>query len=216
MLLRPALAGIALVILGVPSYAQKKAPALSHPAQIDEVHASLITGKKKAMIAYTGKEASFTMDVNAKTTKNSDIPGFITVEDQIVQATLVPSQPPIDASTMTTAQEKETLTKYMNYELGYYKKKLKQNYTELQTEWITIKDKLFLVWYFDMPKDYKLVSRQLYFSTLVSNQVLDLNAPVFKTDQFSHARATLTHLVNTLNIYNKSLDMEALKKDLDK
>jgi len=213
ILLKPAFTGIILAtLMDAHAYAQKtqKTP------QLDEVHASLLAGKKKAMIAYASKERSFTMDVNAKTVKNSDIPGFITVDGQIVQATMVPSQPPIDASTMTTAQEKETLTKYMNYELGYYKKKLKQNYSQLQTEWVTIKDRLFLVWYFDMPKDYKLVSRQLYFSTLFSNQVLDLNAPVFKTEQFSHARATLTHLVNTLKTYDKNLDLEALKKQLDK
>lgn len=214
LLLLPALAGMTLA--SPAAFGQKKSPAPAHSAQLDEVHASLLTGRKKALIAYTGKDASFTMDVNVKTAKNSDIPGFITVDRQIVQATLVPSQPPIDTRSMTTAQEKETLTKYMNYELGYYKKKLKQNYSQLQTEWITIKDRLFLVWYFDMPKDYKLVSRQLYFSTLVSNQVLDLNAPVFKTEQFSHARATLTHLVNTLKIYDKSLDLEIVKKELDK
>jgi hypothetical protein len=201
---------ILVTLSGVQVFAQKSPKS----TQLDEAHASLVAGKKKAVIAYAGKEGSFTMDVNVKTVKNSDIPGFITVEGQIVQATLVPSQPPIDASTMTTAQEKETLTKYMNYELSYYKKKLKQNYSQLQTEWVTIKDRLFLVWYFDMPKDYKLVSRQLYFSTLFSNQVLDLNAPVFKTEQFSQARATLTHLVNTLKTYDKGLDLEALKKHM--
>jgi hypothetical protein len=210
-LLKPAFASVFLAALaGAPIYAQKS----QKPAQLDEAHASLVAGKRKAVIAYASKERSFTMDVNIKTAKNSDIPGFITVDGQIVQATLVPSQPAIDASTMTTAQEKGTLTKYMNYELGYYKKKLKQNYSQLQTEWITVKDRLFLVWYFDMPKDYKLVSRQLYFSTLFSNQVLDLNAPVFKTEQFSHARATLTHLVNTLKTYDKGLDLERLKKQM--
>jgi len=210
-----AFAGIILVtLMGAPTLS--RAQKTPKTPQLDEVHASLLAGKKKAMIAYASKERSFTMDVNAKTVKNSDIPGFVTVDGQIVQATLVPSQPSIDARTMTTAQEKETLTKYMNYELGYYKKKLKQNYSQLQTEWITIKDRLFLIWYFDMPKDYKLVSRQLYFSTLFSNQVLDMNAPVFKTEQFSHARATLTHLANTLKTYDKNLDLDALKKQLDK
>jgi len=185
-------------------------------APYEEAHASLVAGKKRSMIAYAGKGHSFTMDVTAKTAKVSDIPGFVSVDGQIVQATLVPSQPAVDARQFTTAQEKEALTKYMNYELAYYKKKLKQNYTQLETEWITINDKLFLVWYFDMPKDYKLVSRQLYFSTLYQDQVLDLNAPVFKTEQFSHARGVLNRLVNTLKTYDKNLDMEELKKELSK
>jgi hypothetical protein len=197
--------------IAVHGHGQKKAPAAD-----EEIHASLVTGKKRSVIAYAGKDHSFTMDVNAKTAKASDLPGFITIDGQIVQATLVPSSSNIDARQLTTSQEKETLTKYMNYELSYYKKKLKQNYSQLQTEWITVKDRLFLVWYFDMPKDYKLVSRQLYFSTLFSNQVLDLNAPVFKTEQFSRARATLNHLVNSLKTYDKYLDLEGLKKELSK
>lgn len=196
-------------LAGVTVHGQKK-------AQYEEVHASLVVGKKRSMIAYAGKDHSFTMDVNAKSAKVSDLPGFITIDGQIVQATLLPSQASVDARQMTTAQEKETLTRYMNYELGYYRKKLKQNYSQLQTEWVTVKDRLFLVWYFDMPKDYKLVSRQLYFSTLFSNQVLDLNAPVFKTEEFSRARATLSHLANTLKTYDKYLDMEGLKKELNK
>jgi len=194
-------------LAGMAVHAQKK-------TMDEEARGSLVTGKKRAMIAYAGKNQSFTMDVNAKTAKASDIPGFISVDGQIVQATLVPSQPAVDARQLTTAQEKDALTKYMNYELSYYKKKLKQNYSQLQTEWITIKDRLFLVWYFDMPKDYKLVSRQLYFSTLFADQVLDLNAPVFKTEQFSRARSVLNKLVTSLKTYDKNLDMEKLKKDL--
>lgn len=194
---------------GIAVYAQKAAPT-------EEARASLVAGKKRSMIVYAGKDQSFTMDVNARTAKASDIPGFITIDGQIVQATLVPAKSSVDARQMTTAQEKETLTKYMNYELGYYKKKLKQNYSQLQTEWITINDRLFLIWYFDMPKDYKLVSRQLYFSTLFNNQVLDLNAPVFKTEQFSHARGILNKLVNSLKTYDKFLDVEGLKKELGK
>jgi hypothetical protein len=194
---------------GITIHAQKDLPK-------EDVHASLVAGKKRSMIAYAGKDHSFTMDITAKTAKTSDLPGFITIDGQIVQATLVPSQPAVDARQFTTAQEKDVLTKYMNYELAYYKKKLKQNYTQLETEWITVNDRLFLVWYFDMPKDYKLVSRQLYFSTLVDDQVLDLNAPVFKTEHFSHARGILNKLVNTLKTYDKNLDLEELKKELSK
>ena len=199
------------MLTGVAVFGQKDARKTE-----EEAHASLVTGKKRSVIAYAGKDRSFTMDVNGKTAKASDIPGFVSVDGQIVQATLVPSSPPIDARRMTTAQEKEALTKYMNYELGYYRKKLKQNYTQLQTEWVTIRDRLFLVWYFDMPKDYKLVSRQLYFSTLFADQVLDLNAPVFKTEQFSHARGVLSRLVNSLKTFDIYLDVEKLKKELGK
>ena len=191
-----------------PAFAQ-------HPAPAEDVHARLVPGKKRSLIAYTGEDRSFTMEVNAATAKNSDIPGFITIEGQIVQATLVAPRSE-DQHTQTTAREKETLTQYMNYELSYYKKKLHQPYSGLQTEWVTIKDRLFLVWYFDMPKDYKLVSTQLYFSTLFNGQVLDLNAPVFKTSQFAHARAVLNRVAGTLKTYNKPVDMAVLKRQVNK
>ena len=198
-----------LLLAGIPAFCQKNAPE-------EDIHATLLAGKKRSLIVYAGPTHSFTMETTSKTAKPSDIPGFITIDGQVLQSTLVPADPSIDLKNISPSREKEILTKYMNYELDYYKKKLRQHYSQLQTEWVTIKGRLFLVWYFDMPKDYKLVSRQLYFSTLVSDQVLDLNAPVFKTEQFSHARATLTHLVNTLKTYDKYLDIEGLKKELNK
>ncbi|MHA4806686.1 hypothetical protein ACX0G9_01200 [Flavitalea flava] len=205
------------LVTATNSYAQKN-------AQEEEVHASLIQGKKKSLIAFAGKEHSFSMEVAAKSAKLSDVPGFITIDKQIVQATLVPASLKSTQTTAqtsgqaspTTSQEKDILTRYMNYELAYYRKKLKQNYTNLQTEWITILDRLFLVWYFDMPKDYKLVSRQIYYSTLFYDQIIDLNAPLFKMDNFSKARGILLKLANSLKTYDKQLDLAKLAKQLNK
>jgi len=169
----------------------------------EDIHAKLIQGKRKSMIVYSGKDRSFTMDVSSKTAKPSDVPGFITLDKQIVQATLVPTSHSRGLDNPTTIQEKDELTRYMNYELAYYKKKLKQSYSNVQSEWMTIQGRLFLVWYFDMPKDYKLISRQLYFSTLFNGQVLDLNAPLFKMDNFAKARNILLKLAGTLKTYDK-------------
>jgi len=182
----------------------------------EDVHASLVQGKQKSLIAYAGKEHSFTMEISAATVKPSDIPGFININKQIVQSTLVPVAKDVDLHSLTTAREKEVLTKYMNYELGYYKKKLKQEYSHLETEWITIHDRLFLLWYFDMPKNYKLVNRQIYLSTIFFDQVMDLNAPVFKLDDFGKARGIVLKLANTLQVYNQHIDLGALSKQLNK
>lgn len=198
-----------LLLAGFTVFSQQPTPA-------DDVHASLIQGKKKSEIVYAGASHSLTMDVQAKTAKPSDVPGFITIDKQMVQATLMPASRSGSVDNPTTAQEKDILTKYMNYELSYYRKKLKQNYSNLQTEWVTIGGRLFLVWYFDMPKDYKLVSRQLYFSTLFYDQILDLNAPLFKMDNFSRSREILTSLAGSMKTYNKRLDMALLSKQLNK
>jgi hypothetical protein len=177
-------------------------------------HARLLTGKKRSMIAYAGNGHSFTLEIGAHTAKPSDIPGFITIDKQIVQSTLVPVAQTADLHALTPAKEKAILLDYMNYELKYYRKKLNQRYTHLQTEWVGLHGRLFLVWYFDLPENYKVVSKQVYASTLFYNQVMDLNAPVFKTDDWGKARATLVRLAETMKTFDKPLDLEALRKKL--
>jgi hypothetical protein len=198
----------ALIILTVPfsGFSQKNEP--------EDVHARLIQGKHTSVIAYSGKDHSFTLDVPFRTTKPSDVPGFITIDKQIIQSTLVPADKATDHSSTDAAKQKELLLKYMNYELAYYKKKLKQNYSNLQTEWITLKGRLFLVWYFNMPENYKLVSRQVYVSTLFYDQVMDLNAPVFKTDDWGRARNILVRLAGTMKTFDKHVNLEELQKKL--
>lgn len=196
-----------LLLAGLPAFCQKN-------ASDEDIHATLLAGKKRALIVYSGPTHSFTMETTAKIAKPSDIPGFITIDGQVLQSTLVPASPSADLKNMTSVREKEILTKYMNFELDYYKKKLRQHYTQLQTEWMTIKGRLFLVWYFDMPKDYKLVSRQVYLSTLFFDHVLDLNAPVFKMDRFVRAKETLVKLAGTLKTYDRQLDLGLLKRQL--
>jgi hypothetical protein len=182
----------------------------------EDVHASLLLGKKRSLIAYAGQDHSFTLEVKAHTVKLSDVPGFVTIDQQIVQSTLVPVDPSFDLTHNSPAREQEILTRYMNFELAYYKKKLHQSYSNLQTDWVTLQNKIFLVWYFDMPKNNKLISRQIYVSTLFFDQVMDLNAPVFHAGDSEKAKAILLRLAGTMKTYDKHLDLVALGKKLNK
>jgi len=182
----------------------------------EDVHARLIQGRHRSVLAYAGTTHSFTFDIPYKSVKPSDVPGFVTIEKQIVQATLVPADKSLQNHLSGPEKEKELLTKYMNYELSFYKKKLKQNYSQLSTEWMTIHGRTFLVWYFNMPENYKLVSRQVYVSTLFEDQVVDLNAPVFKMDDWGNARAILVRLAGTMQTFDKHLDLAALEARLKK
>jgi hypothetical protein len=180
----------------------------------EDVHATLLQGRHRAVLAYAGETHSFTLEVPNKSTKPSDVPGFITIDKQIVQATLLPADKSSDRKLSGPSPEKELLLKYMNYELSYYKKKLKQNYSHLETEWMTLQGRLFLVWYFNMPENYKLVSRQVYVSTLFYDQVVDLNAPVFKADDWGKARTILVRLAGSMKTFDKRLDLRGLQKKL--
>ena len=195
---------IALIAVSIGAFAQTPSS--------DDVHASLLSGKKKSMIAYAGSH-SFTLDV-APTAKPSDVPGFITINRQILQATLVPIDKSIDLKNLTPAREQDILTGYMNFELSYYKKKLHQNYSNLTTQWVTLQNRIFLVWYFDVPQDQKLISHQIYVSTIFYDQIMDLNAPVFQPGDAGKAKALLLHLAGTIKTYDTHLDLKALQKKL--
>jgi hypothetical protein len=189
--------------------------AAAQTAPTDNVHASLLTGKKKSLIAYAGQGHSFTLET-APAAKPSDVPGFITINKQIFQSTLVPVDKSIDISSLTPAREQDILTGYMNFELSYYKKKLHQNYSNLSTQWVTLQNRIFLVWFFDIPQDQKLISRQIYVSTIFYDQILDLNAPVFHPEDAGKAKALLLRLAGTIKTYDTHLDLVALQKKVSK
>lgn len=187
--------------------------AAQSDAPPDDAHARLLTGKKRSLIAYAGAGHSFTLEP-AHTAKPSDVPGFITIDKQILQATVIPVDKSIDVRSMSSVKEREVLQKYMEFELDYYRKKLKQKYSNLQTEWMTLQGRQFLVWYFDTPQNEKLISRQIYVSTLFYDQVMDLNAPVFRSDDWGKARSLLVKLAGTMKTYDKRVDLAVLRKKL--
>jgi hypothetical protein len=186
--------------------------AQSNTSAEDE-HTVLLTGKKRSLIAYAGQDHSFTLEP-VHSAKPSDVPGFITIEKQIVQATVIPVDRSIDIRSMSAAREREVLQKYMEYELEYYRKKLKQRYSHLQTEWVTLQGRQFLVWYFDTPENEKLISRQVYVSTLFFDRVMDLNAPVFRSGDWGKARGLLVKLAGTMKTYDRRLDLGVLRRKL--
>lgn len=179
----------------------------------DDTHGSLLSGKKRSLIAYAGASHSFTLETSAAA-KPSDVPGFITIDRQILQATLVPIGKNIDLRHSSPAHEQDLLTRYMNFELSYYKKKLHEDYSNLQTEWVTLQNHIFLVWTFDVPQNDKLISRQVYVSTIFFDRIMDLNAPVFQSDDPEKAKALLLHLAGTMKTYDTHLDLKAMQKKL--
>lgn len=187
--------------------------AAQSPSPVDDQRTRLLTGKKRSLIVYAGRDHSFTLEP-AHSAKVSDVPGFITIDKQIIQATVIPVDKSIDLHSMSAAREREVLQKYMEYELDYYRKKLKQRYSHLQTEWVSLQGRQFLVWYFDTPENEKLISRQVYVSTLFHDEVIDLNAPVFRSDDWGKARGLLLKLAGTMKTYDKRLDLPALRRKL--
>jgi hypothetical protein len=196
-----------LVLVSVAAMGQGNPPG-------EEVHASLLQGKKRCLIAWSGKSHSFTVEAG-RTAKPSDLPDFVNIDGLIMQSTLLPVPDDINLRNLNPSREKDLLTKYMNFELDYYKKKLKQNYNKPQLEPLTIKGRVYLLWYFDTPPNSK-IKRQVYLSTLFFDQVLDLNIPIFSLNDFTRAKDLLVRLANSLKVYNKHLDLALLSRQLSK
>ena len=198
-----------LLLISAVAVGQKNSPG-------EYVHASLLQGKKRSLIGWSGREHSFTMDMAARSVKPSDLPEFVNIDGLIVQSTLLPVPQDIDLGHLNPSREKDLLTKYMKDELDYYRKKLREKYSQSGSEPMTIKGRVFLLWYFDMPENSKMVKRQVYLSTLFYDQVMDLNIPIFKADDFARARALLVKMAGSLKIYNKHIDLALLSKQLNK
>ena len=45
-----------------------------------EEHAGLVAGKHRSLIAYAGRDRSYTLEIGAHAAKPSDIPGFVTID----------------------------------------------------------------------------------------------------------------------------------------
>ena len=118
----------------------------------------------------------------------------------------------LDLSKLTAAQQKEALLGYLNYEMEYFKKELKLNPQNLKKEWMTINSKLWILWSFDVPaeksndKNIIPTKSQVYVSTICFNQVLGLNTPLIESNDPATAKALLTKMMGTLQLFNKKFE----------
>jgi hypothetical protein len=158
-----------------------------------------------AQFLYNGRAHAFTIDIVADSIQTTESPNFISVDNHIVQTSVVPlPETNLDLNNLTTAQQKEALEGYVNYELDYFTNEVKIKYGNLNREWRTIHSKLWLIWSFDVPMQKKelnlsqQVTHQIYASTICFNQVLDLNIPLMRGDSQEQSNELLVKLMATL------------------
>jgi hypothetical protein len=156
---------------------------------------------------FKGSDHSFSITVLSKKIQETESPGYVTVDNAIVQVTALPlPKSNLDLAKLTIAQQKETLEGYVSYELDYFKNDLKINYKNLRKEWITTDSKLWLLWYFDAtsyPTSEPVQQRpkiQIYASTICYNQLLDLNTPVMKVQDLTSSKELINKLMSSLKL----------------
>ena len=108
----------------------------------------------------------------------------------------------------------------MQYELEYAKNELKVDYTDLKFDWITINNKIYLLWYYDMPVGKKIkkgtVLKQINLSTLCFEHALNLNTPFEQQDSLETDKNFLLKVARTLKQNDFEINFDALYNELQK
>jgi hypothetical protein len=166
-------------------------------------HISYSPSKTGGVILFTGAKHSLTVDIVGDSIRTTDQPNYLLVDNMVVQVSMVPLPNAIEGSDLAIPQQKEGLTGYVQYELDYFHKELHLSTSLLQQEWISIRDRPFLLWTFHVapPAGQKLrttITDQLYLSVLWHEQVVDLNCALFDKKDIPKARAILLQMAESM------------------
>ncbi|MBV9988295.1 MAG: hypothetical protein JO301_11480 [Chitinophagaceae bacterium] len=187
-----------LLVLSMPVFCQS---GISD----EEFNVTLAKTANGAQWIFKGKAHSFSVDIIAKKIVPTESANYLTADNRVLQASVIPMpKSNWNLSKLSPAQQKEALSRYVDYELDYFKNDLHINYKDLNKEWIMVGPKLWLVWTFNSsdfisPEPVKDKPKfQIYASTICYNQVLDLNTPVMSDQSLDESKKIISRLMASL------------------
>jgi hypothetical protein len=194
---------IMFMLLCWPSIGRSQAGGADAPYQI-----TYSPSKTGGALLFTGAKHSLKVDIVGDSIQTTDQPNYLQMDNMVIQVTMVPLPNGIEGSDMAIPRQKEGLTGYVEYEMDYFHKELHLSTSHLQQEWISIRDRPFLLWTFHVvpPADQKLSSSvidQLYLSVLWHEQVVDLNCALFDPKDQAKARAILLQMAESMRPWSK-------------
>lgn len=169
--------------------------------------------KTGAKVVYTNDSHSIIFDVVSKDIKLTQNAGILNVDKKVFQYTLIPN-PALSLTDTTLERQKAELLGYIEYEVSYMKNELKLDVSNITKKWVTINNKLFLFWAYDMPPDNKSVLQQINLSTLCFANVLNLNNAVPPGEKAEINAELLSAAAKTLQLSNVKTDLNTLYKKL--
>jgi len=181
----------------------------------EKFHSALMKKQTGAMVVYNGQHHSFTIEIFADSIKPSDKPNFLVVDNKILQASIIPFQTKLDFEKLSEETQKKNLLGYMDYEMNYIKNQLKTKELNEKYEFITLNNKMFLFWTYDMPKPSRTVINQCYLITICFDQMLILNSPVDKDKTLKDITNFLSNIGKTLKLNSHTIDLEKLYNELN-
>jgi hypothetical protein len=100
--------------------------------------------------------------------------------------------------------KKSILEAYSNYEMAYFKNNLGVTLINPGSQWVVIKSKGWLIWYFKVGDVAAQVGKQtkiqLFATTIIGEKNLVINAPIFAEDDFTKAGLIVNDMMETCAI----------------
>lgn len=181
-------------------------------AEVGDFKVTLLTKDQWAMLSFTGKSHSFTVEVTGNTIKptTDEQPNYLLVDNALLLVSCVPMPDGADASGYSADQQKTVLSSYADYEMHYFNNELHLVTRNLQKEWVVLQGRTFLLWQFDVPKQAvagvdqggKQAVQQLYLSTIWYDQVVDINCPLMNDSEQTAAEKLLYKTARSFKSFN--------------
>lgn len=130
---------------------------------------------------------------------------LLSINGQIIQVTpLKINGYKNDVDLQNINNQKKLLEAYSEYELDYLKNDLRTELINLNNQWVIIKSKGWFIWYFRVGKvpihADKQIKIQLFTSTIIGDNILTINAPMFTDGDFTKAGLIINEMMETLSI----------------
>lgn len=176
----------------------------------------LLKTKTGALIVYNSSTRGFSIQVRADSIRSLEQSDFMELDGVLFQTALVPI--PLDQvfDTLTLVQQRAVLKGYLASELKYFDGELHMTVHQLQTSYVMLGGHLFLRWSFNVAPGAHQARGQVYYSTVVFDQVLDLNTPLLRhSDTFATCNALLARVARSLRLSQAPIDLDRVYEELN-
>jgi len=165
-----------------------------------EFESGLIPIKSGAIFAFTSEEKSFLLHLESENIEPLEARNFVQVDNWVFQAFNLGFEKPKNVDLKTESEQKKLLSRYVMYEIDYFKNELKIPCDNLKMNWGKINDNYFYFWYFNMPDTKGSISKQMYLTTICHDQFLNMSIPIGKESDFKNGKEFLFKVAKTLEI----------------
>jgi len=179
---------------------------ISGQITFSNINVNLKIGQSNKLTQLTCSNAtlSYKFELNHTVTMMQN-KNFVKIDSQLIQITpLQVGGYEKSPGTLDTAQQRQFLENYAQYELDYMKNELKVEIINLNSQWVISKSRGWFIWYFrpklSLPELNKQTEIQLFASTILGDKILTINAPMQTGDNFGKAAYIVNDLMESLKI----------------